>query len=315
MSNHKVNCVTAISNVAFIGALALLVASRPIRAQQNPSRTFVYSDGEKTIVDMKTGWTVFDKGGEQGSNITTDQLKGTCAVVDKQISPSPALTLLALPCELWAELQPHTRIERVPFLDLVARLFVVTPPSTDFARYRGMELRSTNEGTKYDSTILPSDISNDTSCDIRAGNFPDKRFTIYACSIKTSSYQNAIQLEENLARLLAPLNLPEDQVEEHGDAAQAVEDGRCAPTGECEGAHVYATTKQHGKMLKIEADPDFTRTAMETVWSLQSGHDVVSGISRNSATVSIKIYSVGPKEVDNATGGNSALESGSELTH
>jgi hypothetical protein len=292
-----------------VGAfLILFVAGHFMRAQQHPSKSFVYSDGEKTIVDTKTGWTVFDKGGKPGSNITADQLRGTCAEVDKETSPSPALTLLALPCELWAELQPHTQIERVPFLDLIARLFVVTPSSTDFARYRGMELRSTKEGTKYDSTILPSDISNDTSCNITAGNLPDKTFAIYACSIKTSSYQDAIQLEEHLAQRLAPLNLPEDQVEEHGDAAQAVEDGRCAPTGECEGAHVFATTKQNGKMLKIQANPDFTRTVDALMLSLKTGHDLISGISRNSATVSIEVYSVDLKKAYDVNEGKSTSQ-------
>lgn len=279
------------------GALILCAAGHFMQAQQHQRKTFVYSDGEKTVVDTNTGWTVFDKSGKEGSNITADQLRGTCEEIDKQTAPSPALALLALPCEFWAELQPHTQIERVPFLTFIARLFVVTPSYTDFARYRGLELQSTKEGKAYDSIILPSDIGNDISCTIKAVNLPDKTFAIYNCSINTSSYQDAIQLEEHLVHLLAPLNLPEDQVEEHGKSAQARAEGRCAPSGECEDQHEYSTVKKDGKMLQITADPDFTYDARS---SAATGHLVIGGVSQGSATVTVKVYSVAPKNPTSA---------------
>ena len=178
----------ATRRVVASGILALLAAGHPIQAQQHQSRTLVGADGVKLFVDTKTGLTVFDKSGRQDSNITADQLRGTCDEVDKQTASSPVLTLMALPCEFWAELQPHTQIERLPFLNFIARLLVVTPPSTDFARYRGLELQSTDEGKGYDSIILPNDIGNNISCTIKAANLPvklpDLTFNLYDCSIK-----------------------------------------------------------------------------------------------------------------------------------
>jgi hypothetical protein len=275
-----------------------------MQAQQHQSETLVYSDGEKLVVDTNTGMTVVDKNGNDGTNLTADQARGTCEENDKQTAPSPALTLFALPCEIWAELQPHTQIERLPFLNFIARLLVATPPSTDFARYRGLELQSTKEGKAYDATILPNDAGNNVSCTIKEGTLSDRVLYLYDCTIKTSSYQDAIQLQEHLVQLLGPLKLTEDQVEEHGVAARTVSEGRCAAlTGECEGQHLYATTEQDGKALHIEANPDFTRTAEETILSLQTGHELVSRISPNSATVSIEVFSVGPKNADDVTEG------------
>ena len=100
------------------GTLILFAAGHFIHAQQHQSKTLVAPNGEKLIVDVNTGFTVVDKTGTATNIFTAVELKEACDENDKQIAPSPESTGFALPCEIWAELQPHTQIERLPFLKL-----------------------------------------------------------------------------------------------------------------------------------------------------------------------------------------------------
>jgi hypothetical protein len=269
--------------------VALLFSDMCLSGQ---SKTWVQSDGTKVVGDINTGLTLFDVAGHQSMIFQAHDLAVVCKALDDQRIPSSDVQDYALICEHWAELQPHTQIERVPFVTYVARLFLDTTLFTDFSRYRGVELQSTKEGNAYDAIMLPNDVGDKISCDIKAGVLPDKTWSIYECTIETSSFQEAIQLKERLVTLLAPLKLTEDEVQEHGAAAQAREDNRCAPTGECDGAHEYATTKRGGKMLVVEANPTFSRTADDVAMTLKSGRAFFSGISPNSGLVTIDVYSV-----------------------
>lgn len=273
------------------GLVVLLAVSSISQAQQR-SKIWVAPDGSKAIIDLRTGLTVEDKDGKEPTNIPALQLKGLCEEMDKQTAPSPALDLLSSPCEYWAELQPRTQIERVPFAELIARLLIVAPGGTDFARYRGMQISSDPTGVEYDSTIVPNDVGADVTSVVLAGDMPDRAVSMFKCTIKLHSYQEAIATRNRLVSRLASLKLTENQVDEHGIAAKARAKGRCAFSGECEGQHTYATIETDGRMLRIAADPDFTSNAIA---SLQAGRQIISGVSTDSATVTVKVFSVAPK--------------------
>jgi hypothetical protein len=290
----------AISQAAI---LIPLLACALSQAQQQ-TKTWETDPGHKETLDLDSGLTEVWKDG-QTQKISPAQINEICETMEKnpELAGSSAWTSGSVLCERWGEIQAKTQIERVPFLNLITRLLVVTPPSTDFARYRGMEVKSDASATAYDSIIVPSDIGNSISCSIREGIMPDRMAYIYMCDIQTSSFQNAIELKDHLLHLLGSLNLSEDQVREHGMAVRASEEGRCAPTGECEGAHTFVTAENQGKVLEIDANPDFTRNVDALALSLKSDHDIISGVSANSASVRIAVMSVGPKKANNVTEG------------
>jgi hypothetical protein len=195
-------------------------------------------------------------------------------------------------------LQPHTQIEKVSFSRLIARLLEFSAPYTDFARYRGLELKSSGESTIYDAAIVPDDLGTNVSCTIEEENRArEGMLYTYQCSIKASSYVGAVALRDRLVSDLRDLHLTEDEIREHGLAADARNAGKCAPSGECAMAHDYvAEPNEEGKTLAIGAEPDFTRDPASELAAQTYGHDSpITGIAFDSATVFFAVYSVGPR--------------------
>ena len=123
---------------------------------------------------------------------------------------------------------------------------------------------------------------------------PKEMFYKYECSIRTSSYPEAIAMEEHLVSLVSDFHLDEDQVKEHGLAVSARNDGHCAPNGECAGAHTYVTALKEQKRLVIKGEPVFTRLNNAETFAL-TGHDgMIVGIAPDSGTVTFAVYSWGP---------------------
>lgn len=283
----------AIRRAAVGGMLILCAAGHFMQAQQQQSITSYSSDGKtRVVLDTKTGWTSIVDG--QTSNMSAEQVTNYCNLMGKDpfLPDNDFGNFTRELCEEWGELQPKTKIERLPFSDLIVRLLLFTPPSTDFARYRGLQIGSDSTGVEYDSTIVPDDIGADVTCGILAGELSYKGKFIFKCTIKMHSYQEAITTKGRLVSLLANLKLTEDEVEEHGIAVRSRANGRCAgwgDGGECEGQQTYVTATKAGKRLQIAADPDFT---FDPYLTLQTGHQVISGLMPDSATVTIEVYSI-----------------------
>jgi hypothetical protein len=260
----------------------------------------VYATGVTVVGDIATGLTVQDATRHVVVNLPAKKLKKLCDLIDQQTVPSSALRSVADSCEQWSELQPRTQIERLPFAQVAARLLVIAPPSSDFARYRGLERASDPTGREYDSILVPNDTGGDTSCVIKESALSGRMLYVYECTIKTHSYQDSVRLKEHLVDLLGGLRLTEDTAAEQGIAAHVRAERSSAPAGEYEGEHVYVSSLEDGKRLQIEAVPEVTRSATELTVSLPTGHDIVSGISSTSASVAIKVVSIGPKATANS---------------
>ncbi|WP_260740100.1 hypothetical protein [Tunturiibacter lichenicola] len=269
---------------------------------QQQTKTTVDSEGNKGVMDTTTGWTVTAKGGKV-THMSVADITSVCNDLDDPLALAAFRNTVEWAvtsdlCENWGELQPKTRIEQVPFLRLITRLLLVTPPSTDFARYRGLELKSGAESKTYDAIIVPNDLGHDASCTIEeeSRNTEGMLYT-YQCSMKTSSFPDAIRLKDHLVLLLKSLDLDEDQVREHGLSAHARSVGYCAPSGECLEDHIYVTAKKDWKILQIEATPTLTRDPMADLSTMQYGHhSAIIGIASDSADVSFQIMSVGPNK-------------------
>jgi hypothetical protein len=244
--------------------LVLAVSSIPTQQQ---SKTFVDSAGNKTIMNVKTGLTVIDKDGKTAEFSVAD-VNNMC---DERLLGAPEDHAMALACDEWWKLEPKNEIERVPFQSLVQRLLLDTRPSTTFVRYRGMELRTTQDSTIYDAVILPSDVGRDVSCSIEEEDRKDLGMLYaYRCTIKTESFPAAIALKERLAQTVKGLGLKEDEVREHGLAVHAKEVTPCAPGGECLFQNVYATTVTNWKSMQIEADTMAEVMALQLAAMLES---------------------------------------------
>jgi hypothetical protein len=275
--------------------LVALAVSSTLAQQQ--SKTIWDSAGNKTIMDVKTGWTLIMKDGKTEKTAAADVDK-TCEGGEKWgFFDEPGNRAMAILCDEWWKLQPKTEIERVPFQSLVQRLLLYTRTSATFVRYRGMELKSSNDSTTYDAVIVPSDVGSNVSCVINEEDrSPHGMLYIYDCTIKTDSFPAAIQLKERLEQNAKALGLKEDEVREHGLAAHAKEEFPCAPGGECLEQNVYATVIKDWKNLQIQADPVFTSNVIaEAMASEHGGHAAISGIASNEGTVSFQIFSVGSK--------------------
>jgi hypothetical protein len=150
----------------------------------------------------------------------------------------------------------------------------------------------------YDAIIVPNDLGYDVSCTIEEENRQTKGMLYtYHCSAKTPSFDAAIKLRDRLVQGLSDLHFKEDEVREHGLAADARDKGVCAPSGECLFQHVYATATRDWKFLQIEADPSFTVTVMAAVMAKSKGiPPTITGIDNNSGRFSFDILSVGPQE-------------------
>lgn len=196
-------------------------------------------------------------------------------------------------CELWAELQPRTKVEEVPFERLMIRLVDVSPTDTDFARYRGTELKSGAQGKLFDATIIPNDVGKDVACTVLQAHLGDDELYKYECSINTTSYPVAVQLEDKLVSSLGGLGLVEDQISEHGSVVKDNADNECAPTGECTHTHMYVSAIKDGKIVDIEAHPTFIRNGAADIEMLMTTghHNFVEGVASDSGTVTFSVYS------------------------
>jgi hypothetical protein len=275
----------------------LVLAISSAMAQQQ-SQTIEDAAGNKTIMNVQTGWTVIMKDGGKDQTSAKD-VNTMCEDGERLgVSESPENQTVRFLCDEWWKLQPKTEVEHVPFQSLVQRLLLDTRPSTTFVRYRGLDLKTTHESTTYDAAIVPSDVGRDISCSIEEEdrNAQGMLYT-YQCTIKTNSFPAAIQLKEKLVQAVRELGLKEDEVREHGLAAHAKESGPCTPEEECLEQNVYASVMMNWKNLQIEADPVFTRNTVAEVMAREhGGHAAISGIANDAATVSFQIFSVGPRK-------------------
>jgi hypothetical protein len=277
-----------------------LLAALPALGQQQ-ARTVVNGDGRREVIDIATGWTETDKSGKS-TNMPAADLTKLC----KDLEEAPFLAEgagnggIKVACEIWGELQPRTQIERVPFPLLVTRLLLLTPDSTNFARYRGARLKSEGDTKTYDATIIPTGFGQDGTCTIEESDDHDEgMFYTYECVFKTASYPDAIQLKSAMLHALDAFHLAEDEVTEHGLAAFTRSRNLCAPNGECLYAHIYVSVYKDGKSLRLDATPDFTRnTIAEIMASKGSNHAPINGIASDSAKVSLQIISAGPPKAD-----------------
>ncbi|MGI8770326.1 MAG: hypothetical protein ACR2JE_02710 [Acidobacteriaceae bacterium] len=280
----------------------LILAHLASFGQQQQSKTWIDSDGNKQIVDLKQGYTEIHKDGTKG-NLSPADVTRLCNNLDQYpaLGQSEDGKAAAQLCEVWALLQPRTQVEKLHWDELINRLMLLTPASTNFERYRGMELKSDASAKTYDATIVPDDLGYQPSCTIEVEDRADLGMLYtYECIVKTHSYGMAISLQKLLAKELADLPLPvEDQVREHGLYANAKNKGLCAPTGECALEHTYVTAVKDWKTLQIEAWPDFTRNVvLELMTSEHGKHAAITGVAGDSGSVSFEIMSVGPREAN-----------------
>ena len=272
--------------------VGFLVSAISLSMAQQQSKTIEDAAGNKTIMNVQTGWTVIMKDGGKDQTSAKD-VNAICTDGERLgLTGSAENQTMRFLCDEWWKLQPKTEIERLSFRSLVQRLLVETRPSTNFVRYRGMELKTSDGSKTYDAAIVPSDVGRDVSCSVEEEDrAAEGMLYTYQCTIKTNSFPAAVQLKEQLVQAIRGLDLKEDQVREHGLAAHAKESGHCAPDGECLEQNVYASTMTGWKNLQIEADPVFTHN---TVSELMLHHAVVSGIANDAGTVSFQMFSVGP---------------------
>jgi hypothetical protein len=274
-----------------------LVSAISLAMAQQQSKTFEDAAGNKTIMNVQTGWTVIMKDGGKDQTSAKD-VNAICVGGERLgLSGSSENQAIRFLCEEWWKLQPKTEIERMPFDSLMRSLLLDTGPSTTFVRYRGMELKTSNGSTTYDAAIVPSDVGSDLSCSIEEEdrNGQGMLYT-YQCTIKTDSFPAAIALKNRMAQTARALGLKEDEIREHGLAVHAKEVMPCAPGGECLFQNVYATTMMSWKSLQIEADPVFTRnTIAELMAQEHGGHAAITGIASDEGTVSFQMFSVGRK--------------------
>jgi hypothetical protein len=295
------------SSILMFGSLGMI-------GQQQQAKTFVEKDGTKEVLDSTTGWTETEKNGKV-THVSVADMTSLCSEFDKSdrillavLRQNPGgLVMTSEICDMWAELQPKTQIERMPFSQLMTRLLSIAPPSSSFARYRGMELESGTDSTTYDAVILPSDIGYDASCKVEAENRHEEGMMYtYECSVKTPSFPAALQLRDRLVQTLSGLHLTEeDEVREHGLAANSRTLGYCAPNGECMEGHIYVSAMKDWKIVQIEPNPVFTRDTLSEIAATKAGrHAPINGIAANEANLSFRIVSVGPNKADGLGQGN-----------
>jgi hypothetical protein len=284
------------SNVTRIATplvLVLLAAGLPGRAQQH-SKSWVDTDGTRYTLDTQSGLNEVEKNGRMKVVSDASDVKGLCVEIDKQSDLGPNLRPFRTLCENWAELQPKTKIEQVPFSTLIARLVMISPPSSDFGRYRGLELKSDLRSTTYDAAIVPDDLGENIYCTVlETRSSPRHMGYIYQCSMKTDSYPSAIAIKNRLVLLLSSLHLSEDQVTEHGLVMSDKENNECAPTGECTHSQIYRSAETENKVLSIEARPSFVRNARLDVEMLRitGRHNPPDRVASDSGTLEFKVFS------------------------
>jgi hypothetical protein len=198
-------------------------------------------------------------------------------------------------CDNWQAEQPRTKVERLPFHSLVRRLLLETAPSTDFARYRGMQLKSDGATTTYDAIVLPTDVLDDLACTVKQEDRQEGVMYTYECFGHTSSFAASVQLRDKLVQSVSDLHLVEDEVREHGLSAHARSEGMCAPNGDCSFQHEYASALTDGKLLQIDANPSLARTLSAIAQAKRDGSRApISGSDPKEGVFSFSIFSFGP---------------------
>jgi hypothetical protein len=279
------------NRLAFVAGTFLITMVLTIagHTQQTP-RSFSWKedDGSLSRLDLNSGFINTGKAGTK-SIITPGEMDKDCDTWEEML-----LTETAHLCDIWAELKPKTQIERLPFSKFIYRLLKFSAPGTNFSRYVGLELNSDKTAFVYDALLVPSDLGKDVSCTITQGRGDSSSITIYRCTLKTMAYPLAVQTEKALVSQLSNLHLVENQAEEHGLLVKDKNNNECAPTGECMHGQMFMSAPQDGKVLRIEAQPDFVRDlALDVQVMLMTGHhNFVKGVSPNSGTVEISIWSV-----------------------
>jgi len=268
-----------------VTALLLVITAS---AQQRPrSYTWVEEDGSNSRLGTDTGYTNTVKGVSK-TIYAPEKLTKDCVAAERY-----GETELAPLCDRWAELHPATQIEQLPFSKFVYRLVEFSSPYTDFARYRGMELKSDKTGVQYDALLVPSDLGSNVVCTVVDGRQDAGSMAVFRCILKTMAYPSAIATQKALVSQLKNLNLVEDQAREHGIAVSDKDEYRCAVTGECEHTYMYLSASNDGKRLAIVASPDFIHNLREDMINLaQFGHGLPPiGISTNAGFVTIEVWS------------------------
>lgn len=282
-------------------AVLLVFGFKAVGMRGQTAKTSVDAEGNREVIDARTGITVTDKNGKT-THLSANALNSFCSSLEDPavlaaLRKEPGWYAQSQTCEEWAEVQPRTTIEHLAFPALIERLLIVTPPSTTFARYRGMELDAGSESNKYDSTLLPAATPYPPTCNIEATNRgpADGMMYQYRCELKTRSYGDAIALKKSLLESIKPLHLQEDEVREHGLSTTARQMGMCAPEGPCLEADVYASATVDFKFLQIEANPVLTRNALAQARAMQGGREApVAGMSDKEGSVTFEVFSVGP---------------------
>lgn len=281
-----------------LAALAALTLTSVACLCQEEGKTWIDKDGNKQTIDPIHGYWEVRKDGKT-SNLSRGDLDSLCRNLDDfpAVAQSTNGATIVQLCDMWALLKPRTKIEKLHTDGLVSRLLLLSPPSTDFTRYRGVALKSDASSITYDSLLVPDDLGEDTTCTITEENRAELGMLYtFGCTQKMSSYGMAVSKEKSVAYELARHSLPEeDQAREHGLYAHAKEMGLCAPTGECALEHTFITVRHDGKQLQIEAWPEFTRDTIPEIIARESGkHSAVSGIDPSSGSMSLEVMSVGP---------------------
>lgn len=283
--------------------MLILICSPLILIAQQQTETNVDKEGNKEVIDAAVGVTVTDKLGKVVKHQTAAEMNSFCNELDDPLvlaalrrDDSAEWAASSEICEQWGEVQPKTHIERMPFSKLIARLLLVAPPSSTFTRYRGMELKSGATSGIYDATILPNDLGYEPSCMVEEENRHEEGMLYtYQCSVKTESFRAALALRNHLAQTLEALHVTqEDEVREHGLAANARAQGYCAPSGECLEGNIYVTAMKDWKIVEIDPHPIFTRNTIAEMKAMQSGtHAPINGIATDSASLTFYVISVG----------------------
>lgn len=293
--------------------LILLFASTGLIGQRQQTKTRVDSEGNKEVIDSTNGWTVTEKSGKV-IHQSAAEMNDFCSEVDdpggllvvEQKAGRNAEENLAVRqvCDDWGAVQSKTHVEKMTFSQLMTRLLVIAPPSTSFARYRGMELKAEPDSTTYDATILPNDLGLDATCTIEEEDrHKEGMLYTYECSVKTSSFPAALDLKNRLVASLNSLHLTEeDEVREHGLAANARALGYCAPDGECMEGHIYVTAMRDWKTVQIDPNPILTSNNLAAIITKGACSTAcINGIASDSADLTFQILSVGPNTQSGVT--------------
>jgi hypothetical protein len=279
-------------HIGLVTLIAILTIAKIDAQSADRHYEWIDEDGSQVTLSVATGLTA-KLNGTIKTVFTPAKLDSNCSNAERY-----GLTDMAALCDRWAELKPKTEIERLSFVNLVNRLMLFSAPSTDFARYTGMQLKSDKTGIAYDALLVPNDLGNAVTCTLIEGQGDGANMAVYQCVIKTASYAAAVDLQRSLVSQLKPLGLVEDHAMEHGMAVSDKDTYKCSPNGACEHTFMYVSVPTKGRRLEITASPDFLRDPMSEIMTLdKTGHDAMPyGVSLNSGFVTIQVLSAVAKD-------------------